>query len=80
MPYGHHCPHAGQYLEAFYHDLPDGLGYGKFTSDPKKAKRFASRADAMVFWNTQSTVKPLRADGQPNKPLTALSVSVEPAP
>ena len=77
---GHDCPHAGQFLEDFQHDTPDGLGFGKFTSDPTKAKQFASRADAMIFWNKQSRVKPYRADGRPNKPLTALSVSVEPAP
>jgi len=37
-------------------------------------------SDAMIFWGTQSNTVPLRPDGKPNKPLTALSIEVEPAP
>jgi len=74
------CPHAGQYLEDFDHHTPDGRGFGKFTSDPAKAKQFKATSDAMIFWGTQSTTVPLRPDGKPNKPLTALSISVEPVP
>jgi hypothetical protein len=75
-----HCPHAGQYLESFDHDAYDGRGYGTFTSNVSDAKRFNSAVDAMTFWNLQSCVRPLRPDGQPNKPLTALTIAVEALP
>jgi hypothetical protein len=42
--------------------------------------RFETRADALRFWNRQSRIMPLRPDGQPNKPLTALTICVEPLP
>jgi hypothetical protein len=71
------CPHADQWLKSFDHDAYDGRGYGVFTDKILRAKRFASKADALAFWNTQSTVQPWRPDGRPNKPLTALSVEIE---
>ena len=74
------CPHSGQFLETFDHNAFAGQGHGTFTSDPDKAMRFASAGEAMAFWNKPSTVLPLRPDGKPNKPLTALTVSIEPAP
>ena len=77
---GVHCPHAGQWLKTFNHDAQQGRGYGTFTSDPLKALHFATAAAAMQFWAKQSSVNPIRPDGKPNKPLTALSVEVEPAP
>lgn len=36
-----------------------------------------SQAAAMECWKTQSTVQPLRDDGQPNRPLTAYNVVIE---
>jgi hypothetical protein len=77
---GEHCPHAGYWLESFDHDAYDGLGYGAFTTRVSDAKRFASPSEALKFWGKQSSVKPLRADGRPNKPLTALTIKVEPLP
>jgi hypothetical protein len=77
---GIHCPHAGQYLESFDHDAFDGIGYGTFTDRVSHAKRFATASDALRFRNKQSTVKPLRQDGEPNRPLAALTVSIEPLP
>lgn len=74
------CPHTGHWLMAFDHDAHDGLGHGIFTTSVNSAKRFASMGDAMEFWRRQSTVKPLRADGRPNKPLTALTIEIEELP
>jgi len=71
------CPHSGHYLQSFDFEYADGLGYGTFTPDPKRAKSFTSFAEALSFWGTQSKTKPLRDDGRPNKPLTALSIAVE---
>lgn len=41
------------------------------------AMRFANTGEAIAAWNTASTRRPLRPDGKPNKPLTALTVEVE---
>lgn len=57
-------------------DAMDGQGMVDFTILPSRAKKFASAAAAVEFWQTQSTVKPLREDGKPNCPLTAFTVEV----
>ena len=65
-----------QYLVSFDFDAFSGNGYGEFTWDAAMAKGFKTLRDAMEFWRTQSTVKPLRPDGQPNRPLTGSTISV----
>jgi hypothetical protein len=42
-----------------------------------QAMTFADAGQAMAAWNSQSTRLPLRPDGRPNKPLTALTVELE---
>jgi len=42
------------------------------------AMKFATVAEAWDYWRQQSPDLPLRPDGQPNRPLTALTVAVEP--
>jgi hypothetical protein len=74
------CPHAGQYLESFDHEVFNGEGYGEFTPDPAKAKRFPDFAAAVLFWRRPSKVRPRRPDGEPNRPLTALTVEIVDAP
>lgn len=74
---GKHCPHAGQYLEFFDFDRFDGEGFGQFTKDRSKALTFANPGEALKFWKTTSKVRPRRPDGKPNRPLTALSVTLE---
>lgn len=59
------------------HDAFDGLGAVEWTQMKDRAMRFDTFAAALEFHGRQSKVKPLREDGQPNKPLTALSVSFE---
>lgn len=71
---------AGSWLERWDMDYAGGLGAAWWTVDPAKAHRFASPADAMAAWRSQSRLAPLRADGQPNRPLTAYTVEVIPAP
>jgi hypothetical protein len=75
---GTHCPHAGQFLKSFDHDAHDGQGFGVFTKSLARAKRFDTREELFAFWQQQSTVRPLRPDGKPNRPLTALTVTTEP--
>jgi hypothetical protein len=74
---GAHCPHANQWLKTFDHDACDGQGYGTFTPDPEQAMQFDDAAAAMTFWKKQSRVRPLRQDGKPNRPLTALTVVID---
>ncbi len=75
---GQDCPIAGQYLEWFDFDQGWGRGYGEFTLDLARAKKFSSREEALTFWQTQSRAKPLRPNGKPNRPLTATTVLIEP--
>lgn len=70
------CPHAGQYLQAFDFEYNNGTGFGSFTPEVEKAMRFDTAAEAMIFWRTQSRTRPVRPDGRPNRPLTALSIEV----
>jgi hypothetical protein len=76
---GTHCPHADQWLESFDHEAFNGRGHGEFTSDIADAMHFATSAEAFQFWGKQSSKRPRRPDGKPNKPLTALTVVIEEA-
>jgi|SRR5580693_650977 len=49
------------------------------TANRDEARKFASASAALEAWNTVSKSRPVRPDGRPNKPLTALSIHVEPA-
>lgn len=74
------CPHEGQYLETFDFEASGGRGYGTFTPHAERALQFATAGDAIAFWRTPSATVPTRPDGQPNRPLTALTVEIEDAP
>ena len=71
---------AGMYLCTADFDANGGIGDFAFTPDPSQAMRFADNGALLIFWNTQSTVLPLRPDGKPNRPLTALTVETVEAP
>lgn len=73
---GEYCSAAGQYLETFDFEADDGLGFGTFTHDITKAKKFRDPGEALGFWRTQSKVKPIREDGKPNRPFTASTVEI----
>jgi hypothetical protein len=57
---------------------PDGSV--EWTNDPDHALRFDNRTDAFELWRKPSKVNPIRADGKPNRPLTAFTFSIEPLP
>lgn len=63
------------WLESFDVDAHGGRGFASFTKEPEKAMRFDSAADVLEAWKTRSTVDPTRDDGQPNRPLTAYTMS-----
>ena len=71
------CPHAGQFLESFDFEDGNGVGFGEFTTDIKRAKKFADKVEAYRFYHTVPKCKPRRNDGRPNRPLTALSVELQ---
>jgi hypothetical protein len=71
------CPIAGQWLKSFDFNAHSGRGSGEFVADWRKAKEFESQADALAYWNTVSTVRPIREDSRPNKPLTATTCEIE---
>lgn len=53
-------------------------GLVDITADPAKAMRFETAIDAGECWRQQSTTRPLRPDGKPNRPLTAFTVEIKP--
>jgi hypothetical protein len=60
--------------------LVNGVNGGRIwlTGNRDAAHKFASVDEVFATWNTVSKTRPRRPDGLPNKPLTALSIEVEP--
>lgn len=69
----------GKYLEWSDPDGNGGDGREKWTDDVTKAKQFDTPADAHACWTAQSKKRPIRPDGEPNRPMTAFSIVIEPA-
>ena len=70
-------PELGDYLEWFDVNAKHGFGDDRWTDDVSKALRFETFTDAATAWKTQSKKRPFRDDGEPNRPLTAYSVTIE---
>lgn len=66
------------WLKDFDLDADGGLGMVTYTDDRDEAMVFDTIEDVHEFWTQQSTLMPLRPDGQPNRPLTAFTVEVRP--
>lgn len=66
----------GEYLKAFDPEALDGMGSFVWTPDKQNALHFDSALDAYLLWNMIPKCRPLRPDGEPNKPLTAFSVEI----
>lgn len=80
-PDGQPSPIDDQYLERYDPNGHNGRGDIRTTRDARAAMRFTSSADALECWRTQADPPHhRRADGQPNRPLSAYSVTMEPAP
>lgn len=69
---------TGEYLEAFDPDYgwasSSITGLAVWTDDLAKAKRFLDAGEAIDLYRRQSTRRPLRPDGRPNRPLTMCTV------
>src|ERR671922_286132 len=66
-----------RWLKSFDPDAYDGLGLVEWTHDIDQAIKFKDPIEAKDYFAQQSTVRPLRADGKPNRPLTAYTVTLE---
>ena len=71
---------AGLWLSSYDPEFAEGRGLCDWTDDPTAAARFPSMQAAMACYQVRCRRKPTRPDGQPNKPLTAYSVTIEPLP
>lgn len=69
-----------EWVTAYDPNAHDGRGDSASSADPAKALRFDTLGEAWEFWRQPSTVRPVRPDGQPNRPLTAFTVSIEALP
>ena len=70
----------GDYLEWADPDANNGTGEERWTTDIDKAKTFETFTAAMECWRAQSSLRPYRPDGMPNRPMTAWSITVEEVP
>lgn len=66
------------YVTHYDADAHNGRGAIICTEYPTLAKHFPSFVAAFEFWRKQSTVRPYRADGKPNRPLTAYTCEIKP--
>jgi hypothetical protein len=67
---------VGWYLASYNADGNDGWGEAVWTDSPANAITFATATEARTCWTEQSRLRPLRPDGQANRPLTAFSVQL----
>lgn len=68
----------GRLVERFDPDYAGGLGRVWGTAEPRLALQFRRMADAIALVQSVSKVAPRRADGRPNRPLTAYTVEILP--
>lgn len=66
------------YLAAWDLEAYGGLGDASFTTDPNAAHVFPTAGMAWQTWRSTPSNRPLRDDGQPNRPLTAFTIAVYP--
>lgn len=67
---------VNRFVRSYDPNAQDGYGEVELTADKLKAKQFSDSTSAFEFWRQQSTVRPLREDGEPNRPLTAYTVEI----
>lgn len=66
-------PHYMRELDV---EAVDGFGAVLLTTDISEAQVFESAYAALECWRKQSKTRPLRDDGQPNRPLTAYTIEI----
>lgn len=66
----------GMYLRSYDPEFADGRGLAEWTDDIDHAMRFATSGEAWMLWRSPSKRRPVRADGQPNRPLAAFTIEI----
>jgi len=67
---------VGQYLKHYDPEAHEGRGFATWTDEEDQALEFADATEAFEFYNQVPPNRPVREDGQPNRPLTAFSVEI----
>jgi len=71
---------TGLFLASYDLEARDGRGEFTWTRDPLRALVFLTFIGAYESWRAPSVTVPVRDDGEPNRPLTAFSVTFADAP
>lgn len=72
-------PYDDKFLLRYEPEAHDGLGEVFVTEDKRDALHFVGPREAFTLWRTIPNKRPLRSDGAPNRPMTAFTISIEPA-
>jgi hypothetical protein len=67
----------GEYVKSYDVEAHDGRGDVTFTKNVADAMTFADMPSAVAFTMRQPASRPLRADGKPNRPLTAFTLELK---
>lgn len=70
----------GSFLRSYDLEAAGGRGTATWTSDKSRALAFSSFIEAFEAWRAIPESRPLRPDGEPNRPLTAFTVTFEEGP
>lgn len=68
------------FVKAFDAEGNDGYGDIQLTADPARAYVYADFKAAMAAYMAVPSNRPLRDDGEPNRPMRAFTVAIEAAP
>ena len=68
----------GRYLKAYDPEAHDGRGQTEWTTDLADAVVYPDFVAAFEAWRQVPKTRPKREDGQPNRPLTGVSVMFDP--
>ena len=66
----------GLFVAEYDPDGMNGCGSVKLTANLSEAKRYTDGSAAVREYMRQSTIRPLREDGEPNRPLMAYTVAI----
>lgn len=69
-----------EWVESYLPEYHNGCGYASFTHDPQSALRFPDAGAALECWRTVPPNRPVRLDGEANRPLTRFTVEVKALP
>jgi hypothetical protein len=70
-------PRAGWYLQAVDIEAENNDDAAIWTTNKDDAMRFSSMLVAMNMWRQISRTRPVRRDGEPNRPLTLWSITLQ---